>query len=107
MTKLFLRNVKKGFATNSSSYHSTILRYIDVPERIWLEFINSEDSNFVDTPNGGYMSGIALKDDEGDTWHSYKSMTYEASNDIKIEDLGMKDGENWVQIVFETVEEYN
>ena len=25
MIKLFLRNVKKGFATNSSSYHSTLI----------------------------------------------------------------------------------
>lgn len=25
MIKLFLRNIKKGFATNSSSYHSTLI----------------------------------------------------------------------------------
>ncbi len=25
MFKLFLRNIKKGFATNSSSYHSTLI----------------------------------------------------------------------------------
>ncbi len=25
MLKLFLRNIKKGFATNSSSYHSTLI----------------------------------------------------------------------------------
>lgn len=33
MTKLFLRNIKKGFATNSSSYHSTLILTKDEYEK--------------------------------------------------------------------------
>lgn len=33
MLRLFLRNIKKGFATNSSSYHSTLIMTKDEEEK--------------------------------------------------------------------------
>lgn len=33
MKKLFLRNIKQGFATNSSSYHSTLIMSPEEEER--------------------------------------------------------------------------
>lgn len=107
MKKLYLRNIKKGFATNSSSYHSTITRYIDIPEKIWVEFKEQgENDKFIKTFNGGYISGIVLKDDEDDVWVSYDKMYAASDEGIQVEDKGLKDGVNWVRITFDTMEEY-
>lgn len=56
MFKLFLRNIKKGFATNSSSYHSTMIFTKDEHDK-WL---NGEISG--DVP---YSKFEGYNEDEG------------------------------------------
>lgn len=41
--KLYLRNIKKGFATNSSSYHSTLILMKDVYDKWVNEEITVEN----------------------------------------------------------------
>lgn len=105
MKNLYVRNVKKGFATNSSSYHSTLLRYIEVPKNIWVQFKDDNHSEVVNTCHGGYTTGIILKDDEYSAWSSYNKMLWAANGEIIVEDLPPIEGVEWVRIKFETTEE--
>lgn len=93
----YLRNVKKGFATNSSSYHSTITGNITVPEEIWLDFKlgGVEETHHGD---GVVISGYRLKDDNGVNWNSYDEMSYHA---YIYESIIEKDGQRLVDISLE------
>lgn len=97
---MFLRNIKKGYATNSSSYHSTIYRVIDVPKEIWIEF-KEKGGEFVDTGCGGYSTGIVLKDDEGTEWNNLEEIESYAEYTVAVDEYqhGL---ETWVRIQFET-----
>ena len=70
--KFYVRNIKKGFATNSSSYHSTLIHYIDIPEEVWVEFQNDDYEVDENNESNGYIrsGGIVLLDDEGYMWRS-------------------------------------
>lgn len=105
MKTLYLRNIKQGFATNSSSYHSTITRYIEIPKLIWVQFKEGITSENVDTNAGGYSSGISLRDDEDGNWKSYNEMEAVAEGGIEVRDMDSKNGEQWVRIIFDTYEE--
>lgn len=70
--QLFVRNVKKGFATNSSSYHSTITHYITLPKEVWVSFKNNESVE--DKSELGYITAYSLIDDEQYVWTSLKQL---------------------------------
>ena len=62
MFKLFLRNIKKGFATNSSSYHSTLILSEEDFEK-WKngenivendDYYDEDDSKYVSYEDYGY-----------------------------------------------------
>ena len=56
MVKLYIRNIKKGFATNSSSYHSTLILTEDEYEKWKSGEINiqSEYNDEVSYEDWGY-----------------------------------------------------
>lgn len=70
--KLFVRNVKKGFATNSSSYHSTITHYVTLPSEIWIGF--KEGCEIEDNSKEGYIQTYTLVDDEDYIWASFSQL---------------------------------
>lgn len=61
MFSLFVRNIKKGFATNSSSYHSTIIFTEDEYEK-WK--------------NGEKVENIEVTYDSMDNYEAYDYMHY-------------------------------
>lgn len=59
--KLYLRNVKKGFATNSSSYHSTLILTDDEYQK-W----NDESKLFIKEVKGSYWTTLYMNKEKYD-----------------------------------------